>query len=116
MERGLLGHVVDPAQKLLGAGPADLDASEQIRLRASHLEDALRLEMRLCSEDLRIGPEADLGATAVGDTAEPLQFALRLAALEHHAVQRLLARDLDLHALGQRIGESAADAMPAARR
>src|SRR5262249_49546301 len=44
------------------------------------------------------------------------QLAFRLAALEHHAVQRLLARDLYLHALGQRVGDRDADAMQAARR
>ena len=41
MKRRLFRHVLDAAQKLLGAGPADFDAAEQIGLRARHLEDAL---------------------------------------------------------------------------
>src|SRR5215510_13897161 len=98
MEGGLLRHVLHPTQKLLGAGPADLYAAEQIGLGARHLEDALRLEMRLRSEDVGIGPEAHLGAAPVGNAAELCQLAFRLAALEDHAVPRLLASDLPLHA------------------
>jgi hypothetical protein len=115
MEGGLLRDALHPAQKLLGAGPADLDTSEQIGLGASHFEHTLRLEMRLCSKDFGIGPEAHLGAATIGDSAEPLQFALRLAALEHHAVQRLLACDLDFHALRQRVRDRDTDAVQAAR-
>ena len=44
-----------------------------------------------------------------------LQLALRLAALERHPVELLAARDLDLHALGQRVGDRDADAVQAAR-
>ena len=62
-----------------------------------------------------IGLEAHLGAAPVRRAADLLQLALRLAALEHHAVERLLARDLDLHALGQRVGDRDADAVQAAR-
>ena len=72
--------------------------------------------MRLRSEDVGIGPEAHLGAAPVGHATEFAQLAFRFAALEHHAVQRLFARDLHLHALGQRIGDRDADAMQAARR
>ena len=115
MEGGLLRHVLDAAQKLLGAGPADLDAAEQIGLRARHLEDALRLEVRLGAEDVRIGPEPHLGAAPVGNAAELFQLAFRLAALEHHAVERLLARDLHLQAFGQRVGDRHADAVQPAR-
>ena len=71
--------------------------------------------MRLGAENVRVGPEAHLGAAPVGDAAELFQLALRLAALEHHAVERLLARDLDLHAFGQRVGDRHADAVQAAR-
>ena len=105
-----------PLQELLGAGPADLDAAEQIGLGARHLEDALRPEMRLRSEDVGIGPEAHLGAAPVGRAADLFQLALRLAALEHHAVERLLAGDLHLHALGQRVGDRNADAVQTAGR
>ncbi len=64
------------------AVPADLDAAEQIRLRARHLEQALRLERRLGAEDVGVGLEADAGAAAVADLAEVLELALGMAALE----------------------------------
>ena len=115
MEGGLLRHVLDAVQQLLGARPSDLDAAEQIGLGARHLEDALRLEMRLGAEDVGIGQEPHLGAAPVRGAAELLQLAFRLAALEHHAMERLLARDLHLHALGQRIGDRDADAVQPAR-
>ena len=115
MERRFLRHVVDAVQQLLGAGPADFDAAEQIGLRARHLEHALGLEMRLGSENLGIGPEANLGAAAVGRLAGVLQFALRLAALEHHPIKLLAARDFDFEPFGQRIGDGDADAVQTAR-
>jgi hypothetical protein len=115
MERGLFRHVLDALQELLGASPADLDAAEQVGLGARHLEDALRLEMRLGAEDVGIGQEADLGAAPVGGGAELLQLAFRLAALEHHAVERLLARDLHLQARGQGVRDRDAHAVQAAR-
>ena len=115
MKGRLLRHVVDAAQKFLGAGPADFDAAEQIGLRARHLEHALRLEMRLGAENFRVGPEAHFGAAAVRRLAGVQQFGLRLAALERHPIKLLAARDLDLHALGQRIGDRNADAVQAAR-
>ncbi len=59
--------------------------------------------------------EAHLGAAAVRRLAGVLQLALRLAALEHHLVELLAARDLDLHAVGQRVGDRDADAVQAAR-
>ena len=114
MERGLLRHV-GAFDQLLGAGPADLDAAEQIGLRARHLEHALGLELRLGSENLRIGMEAHRGAAPVRRLAGVLQLALRLAALEHHPVELLAARDLDLHAVGQGVGDRDADAVQAAR-
>src|SRR5262245_39486281 len=89
MERGLLRYVLDTAQKFLGARPPDLDAAEKIGLRSRHLEDALGLEMRLRAEDLRVRAEAHLGAAAVGHAADLLELALRLAALERHAIERL---------------------------
>ena len=116
MEGGLLGHVLDALEQRLVAMPADFDAAEQISLRARHLEDALGHEGGLGSENLRIGPESNLGAAPVGRAAGFFQLALRLAALERHAIELLLARDLDLHALGQRIGNRHADAVQAARR
>ena len=114
MERRLFRHVVRAVQQLRRAGPADFDAAEQIGLRARHLEDALGLEVRLGAENLRVGPEAHLGAAPVRRLAGFLQFALRLAALEGHAVELLPARDLDLHAFGQRVDDRDADAVQAA--
>ena len=67
--------------------------------------------MRLGAEDLGVGAEAHLGAAAVRRLAGVLQFALRLAALERHSIKFLAARDLDLHALGKRIGDRNADAV-----
>ncbi len=59
--------------------------------------------------------EAHLGAAAVRRLAGILQLALRLAALERHPVELLAARDLDLHAVGQRVRHRHADAVQAAR-
>ena len=114
VERRLFRHV-GAGQQLLGARPADFDAAEQIRLRARHLEHALGDEVRLRSEDFRIGMETDRGAAAVRRLAGVLQLALRLAALEHHPVELLAAGDLDLHAIGQSVGDRDADAVQAAR-
>ena len=115
VKRRLFGHVVDAAQQFRGARPADFDAAEQIRFRARHLEHALGLEVRLRAENVRVGPEADFGAAPVRRLAGVLQLGLRLAALERHAVELLAARDLDLHALGQRVRHRNADAVQAAR-
>ena len=61
------------------------------------------------------GRNLNLGAAPVGRAAGLFQFALRLAALERHPVELLLARDLDFHALGQGVGDRDADAVQAAR-
>ena len=71
--------------------------------------------MRLRAENLRVGMEAHRGAAPVRRLAGVLQLALRLAALEHHPVELLAARDLDLHALGERVRDRHADAVQAAR-
>src|SRR5271169_1717304 len=115
MERRLFWHVACALEQRLVAMPADLDAAIEVSLGARHLEHALGLERGLGSENLRIGPESDLGAAPVGRAPGFFQFALRLAALERHPVELLLARDLDLHALGQRVGDRNADAVQAAR-
>ncbi len=114
MKRRLFRHVLDAAQQFLLARPADFDAAEQISFRARHLEHALGLEMRLGAEDLRVRAEAHFGAAPVRRFAGFLQFRLRLAALERHAIELLAARDLDLHALGQRVRHRNADAVQAA--
>ena len=71
--------------------------------------------MSFGAENLRVRPEAHFGAAAVRRLAGVLQFALRLAALERHPIKLLPARDLDLHALGQRVRHRDADAVQAAR-
>src|SRR6478609_11967210 len=65
MERVLGGDLVEALEQLGIAFPADLDAAEQIRLRARHLEKALRFECGLLAEDLRIGMEAHARAAAI---------------------------------------------------
>ena len=114
VEGRFLRHIV-AVQKLRIALPADLDAAEEISLGARHLEDAQRIERRLGAENFRVRLEADLGAAAVVDLAEFLQAALRFAAHESLCVELAATGDLDLHALGQRIGDRHADAMQAAR-
>ena len=116
MERRLLGHVFDALEQLLGALPADFDAAIEIGLGARHLEYAFGLECGFQPENLRIGLEADFSAAPVGRAAGLFQLALRLAALERHPVKLLLARNLHLHALGQRVGDRDADAVQAAGR
>ncbi len=114
MEGGFLRHVLDALEQRLVAAPADFDAAEEIGFRTRHLEHALGFERSLGPENLRIGPETDLGAAPVGRAADFFQFALRLAALERHLVERLLARDFHFHAFGQRVGDRDADAVQAA--
>ena len=94
--------------------PADLDAPEQIGLRAGHLEHARRIEARLSPENLRIGEKAHLGAAPVQCLADDRKLACRLAALERLSIERLPAGDLDLELLGQRIDHRDADAMQSA--
>ena len=115
MERRLFRHILDAAQQFLGARPADLDAAEQIGLRARHLEYALGLEMRLGAENLRVGPEAHFGAAPVRRLAGVLQFRLRLAALERHPIEFLAARHFNFHPLRQRVCHRDADAVQATR-
>src|SRR6516165_7932674 len=116
MESGFFGNISDAPQQLLGTGPPDFHATEQVSLRSRHLENAFRLELRARPEDLRIRPEAYLGAATVGDAAELFQLAFGFTALEYHAVERLLARDLDFHALGERVGNRDAHAVQPTRR
>ena len=113
VERLALGNIRSLEQFGI-AMPADFDAAEQIRLRPRHAEDAFRLERRVLAENLRVGMEAHLGAAPVRRAADLLQLALRLAALERHFVQRLVARDLDLEPVGEGVGDRDADAVQAA--
>src|SRR5580704_9184427 len=100
-ERFLRRHAFHAVQELGRAYPADFDASEQIGLRAGHLEDALRLQPRLGAEDLRIGTKANPGAAPVRYAAERFELALRGAALEDLPIERLAAGNYDLETLGE---------------
>ena len=77
---------VGAGEKRRRAAPADLDAAEEIGLRARHLEQAPRLEVRVLAEDLRIGLEAHLGAAPVQHAADG--FELRLAARPREKIWR----------------------------
>ncbi len=113
-QHGLFGRV-GALDQLRVAGPADLDAAEEIGLGARHLEQARRLERVRLLENLRIGGEAHLGAAAVVDPAELLEARLRNAAREALAIEHLAARDLDLQRDGEGIDDRDADAVQAAR-
>src|SRR6478672_3567108 len=114
MESRFLRNLWTAAQELLCAAPADLDAAEQVGFRAGHLEHAFRLETCIGPENLRVGTKTHFRSTPVGSAAELFQLRFRLAALEHHAIERLLARDFDFHALGESVGDRYADAVQAA--
>ncbi len=88
-------HVFDALEQFGIAVPADFNAAEQIGFRACHLEQALRFEDGLAAENIGVRLETDLGAAPVVDLAEVFELAFRLAALEHHFVKLLAARDLD---------------------
>ncbi len=101
--------------QLRRAEPADLNAAEQVGLRARHGEQPCRLEGGALAEDLFVGQEPYLGAAPVHRRAELLQSALRHAAREHHAIELLAARDLDFANFRQRVDDRYADAVQAAR-
>ena len=112
MEHGLgRGVVLDQLRR---AVPADLDAAEQVSLGTRHRHQPAGLEGGALAEDLLVREEAHLGAAPVHGRAELLQLALRDAAVEHHAVELLAARDLDLADLRQRVHHRDADAVQAA--
>ncbi|MEY9475271.1 hypothetical protein ABH992_007670 [Bradyrhizobium yuanmingense] len=115
VERRFRRHVLYAFEQLGRAVPADLDAAEQVGLRARHLEQALRLERGLLPEDVGVGLEAHARAAAVVDLAEVLELALGMAALEGHAVELLAARDLDFETRGEGVHHGDADAVQTAR-
>ena len=111
VEHGFRRRVV--LDQLGRARPADLDAAEQVGLRAGHAEQALGLKGSAFAEDLLIGKEAHLGAAAVLDGAEVLELALGCATAEAHGIQLLAARDLHLKPFGERVHDRNADAVQA---
>ena len=98
------------------AVPANLDAAEQVRLRARHAAEAGWFELGALSEDLGIGPETDRCAATVRGSAFFLQLAGGLAALELLLEELPVARDLDLERFGERIDDRKTDAVQAAGR
>ncbi len=110
---GLRRDVLDALQQGRGAAPADLDAAEQVGLRARHLEQAARIEPVL-AEDLGIGMEAHLRAAPVLHPPDRLDRPLRVAAGEGLAVEGLVAGDLDLEHVREGVHHRDADAVQAA--
>src|ERR1700734_4318759 len=103
MKRGFgwdFGSLADEGGR---TAPADLDAPEEIGLRARHLEHARRIEARLGAENLRIGQKTHLGAAAVQRLAHDRKLAGRLAPFERLPIKRLAAGDPDLERLGPRL-------------
>ena len=96
------------------AAPSDLDASEQIGLRARHPEHARGIEPRLRAEYLRIRQEPHFGAAAVRRLADNRERGCWLAPFERLPVERLAARDLDFEFLRERVHDRYADAMKSA--
>ena len=97
------------------AAPADLDAPEQIGLRARHLEHARGIKPRLRPENQGIRQKAHLGSAPVRRFPDDRQRARGLAAFERLAIERLTAGDFDFQPLGKRIHHRHADAMQSAR-
>src|ERR1700733_1891980 len=114
MKRGFGWDFRTVADEVGGAAPPDLDAPEQIGLRARHLEHARGIKPRLSAEDLRIGQKAHLRAAPVQGLADDRQPACRLAALERLPIERLPAGDLNLKLFRQRVDYRDADAMESA--
>ena len=105
------------ARKLrLVAGPADLDAAEEIGLGTGHAEQPGRLEGCALAEDFRVGPETHLGAAPVLHRAKALQRPVRCPARVALPVELLTACHLDFEALRQCVRHRDADTVqPAAR-
>ncbi len=97
----------------LRARPADLDAAEEVGLRARHAEETVRVERRLRPEYLRVGMEAGLRAAAIVHVASGLQLRGRLAARKSLPVELSVARDFDFENVGERVHNGDADAVQA---
>ena len=116
MQHRALRRVLVAGEQCRGAGPADLDAAEQIGLGAGHAEQPRRHERRALAEDLGIRLEADRGAAPVLHRSQALQRPVRLSPRIGLPVELLPARHLDLEGLRQRVDHRDADAVqPAAR-
>ena len=96
------------------ADPADLDATEQIGLRARELVEPARLEMRIRPEDLEVRLEAHGRAAPVLDRAQILQLRDGHAALIALHPEVPVARDFDFQPLRQRVDDRRTHAVKAA--
>ncbi len=108
-----LRHLVAGADQRRVAAPADLDAAEEIRLRAGETVEGPGAQPG-AAEDVGIGMEADGGAAAVVDRALPLQAPQRAAAAVLLDPELAVAGDLDGEAVGERVHHRQADAVQAA--
>ena len=115
MKCGFRGNVRGVADERGRAAPPDLDASEQIGLRARHLEHPGGVEPRLRPKDLRVGQEAHLRAATIERLTDDGEPARRLSARESLAIKRLAPSDLDFELLGQRVHDRDANAVKPAR-
>ena len=114
MEDGLLRNVATLGHHARIAGPANLDAAEEVSLGACHAEDPARIELRMIAEDLRIGMEAHARPPPIVDFAQLFEPALRHAAREGLAIELAIARHLDLEQVRECIDDGDADAVQTA--
>src|SRR5262245_33853407 len=103
MKHSTLGRLAVADEQRLGAGPSDLDAAEEIGLRAGHAKKPRWLKGGALAEDLGVGAEAVARAAPVLDRAEALHRAVGNPSRVTLTVELLPARDLDLHRLRQRV-------------
>src|SRR6185369_4124871 len=98
------------AAALVGDDDREAARAKQVGELAQPLRDRLVGERRVGLEDLAVGLEGDLGP-ALGRLAELLQRGGRVAAAERHVVDLVVAADLDLEPLGERVHDRRADAV-----
>ena len=114
VQNSLGGDVGAGFQQRRVALPADLDATEQVRLGSAQPVKPRRAE-RQRAEDRGVGLEPDGGAAAVVHRPGVDQFRRGLAPGVALFPQHAVARDLDLHAFRQGVDDGAANAMQASR-
>ncbi len=112
MEHRLRGRLILDDRRI--TRPADLDAAEQVGFGARHTHDAGRFERSSLAEYLLIRMKTHPGAAPVHDRTELFKLGLRRAAREHHAIELLPARHLDLEMIGQGVDDGYTDAMQTA--
>ena len=113
MQPRFLRYAVGPRHRGIAA-PANLDAAEQIRLRARHAVEERRAK-RGVAKDFGIGMKAQDGAAPVLHGPAILDPALRHAAAIALPPQLAVARDLDIEPIGERVDDRDADPVQPAR-